>query len=139
MEPDLIDKILEYASANSSYAEARFVDITSNYLSYRNGEFEGLDFGRESGYAVRVVNNSISMAYSNSSRWDDVKRSVDMALERSRFRGKNSIYRGKEVKDSWKVQAKKKIEDFSIEDKTAILKENDSIMKDGGEIGRAHV
>ncbi len=132
MEPDLIDKILEYASANSSYAEARFMDITSNYLSYRNGEFEGLDFGRESGYAVRVVNNSISMAYSNSSRWDDVKRSVDMALERSRFRGKNSIYRGKEVKDSWKVQAKKKIEDFSIEDKSAILKENDSIMKDGG-------
>ncbi len=132
MEPDLLDKIVEYASSKSRYAEARFMDVTSNYLSYRNGEFEGLEFGKESGYAVRVVNNSISMAYSNSSRWDDLKSSIDRALDRSQFRGKNSIYEGKAVKDSWKVDEKKKIEDFSIEDKSSILKDNDSIMKDGG-------
>lgn len=107
------------------------MDITTNILSYRNGEFEGINFGRESGYAVRIVNNSISMAYSNSTNWEEVKKSVDRAIGKSKFPGKNSIFEGDSLKDSWKVETKKKIEDFSIEEKIEILKENDSIMDSG--------
>lgn len=132
MDADLISKIIDYASSRSRYAEARFMEISTNDLSYRNGEFEGLDFGTESGYAVRVVNNSISMAFSDSSNWEEVRRSIDRAVEKSQFDGKKSIYEGKPVKDSWKVEQRKKIEDFSVEEKTSILKANDSIMESAG-------
>ncbi len=132
MEGDLINKIVDYASSRSRYAEARYMETSVNSLSYRNGEFQGLNFGTECGYAVRVVNNSISIAYSDSSNWGEVKSAIDRALEKSQFPGKNSIYEGGAVKDSWKVEARKKVEDFSVEEKTAILRENDSLMESSG-------
>lgn len=132
MEAEFIDRIVDYASSKSKYAEARFIEIAINDLTYRNGEFEGLNFGVESGYAVRVLNNSISMAYTDSTNWEEIRESVDRAVKRSQFGGKNSIFEGDPVKDSWKVEAKKKIEDVSIDEKTSILKENDSSMKSAG-------
>lgn len=131
MEADLIEKITDYASSKSRYAEARFMEVTTNELSYRNGEFGGLKFGTESGYAIRVVNNSISMAYTDSNDWGTVKRSIDRAIEKSNFNGKNTLYEGKPVKDNWSVNTKKKLEDISLEEKVSILRENDSIMDSG--------
>lgn len=132
MPGELIDRIVEYAASKSGFAEARFMELSTNSLSYRNGEFEGISFGSESGYAVRVVNDSISMGYTDSEDWDQVKKSIDLALDASRNRGKNSIYRGDPVRDSWKVAAKRKIEDFPVEEKIAILKDNDSVMESSG-------
>lgn len=132
MEEDLINKIIDYASSKSRYAEARFMSLSTNGLSYRNGEFEGLNFGSESGYAIRVVNDSISIGYSDSDRWEDVRKVIDNALDRSRFKGKNDIYEGGTLKDSWKVEAKRKIQDFSVEEKVSVLKENDALMESEG-------
>ena len=132
MQGDLINRIVDYASKKSRYAEARFMESTVNSLSYRNGEFQGLNFATESGYAIRVVNNSISIAYSDSKNWDDLKKAIDCAVEKSNFKGKNAIYEGDPVRDSWKVEARKKIEDMSVEEKTAILRANDSVMEKAG-------
>lgn len=132
MDGDLIHKILDYASSRSRFAEARYMDLSVNQLAFRNGEFQGLNFGSENGYAVRVVNRSISMAYSDSNDWNHVKGTIDRAIEKSNFEGKNKIYEGKPIRDSWKVSAKKKIEDFSVEDRVAIVKENDAAMGAAG-------
>ncbi|MCW6168460.1 MAG: TldD/PmbA family protein [Thermoplasmatales archaeon] len=106
--------------------------ISSNSLSYRNGSFEGTDFTSEKGYAVRVLNNSIAIAYSDSEDWDTAKESIDRALRKSEANGKNNISLGNAMKDNWVVQEKKKIEDFSLEDKISILKDNDKEMESGG-------
>lgn len=132
MDGDLIHKILDYASKKSDYAEARFMEVNANRVGFRNGQFQGLSFGSEHGYAIRVVNRSISMAYSDSSDWNRIKETIDRAIEKSNFEGKNLIYRGKPLKDSWKVDAKKKLEDFSVEDRVAIVRENDSAMETAG-------
>lgn len=132
MDGDLIHKILDYASSKSKFAEARYMEVTANRVGYRNGQFQGLSFGTEHGYAVRVVNRSISMAYSDSSDWSRVRETIDRALEKSNFEGKNRIYEGKALKDSWKVPAKKKLEDFSVEDRVRIVKENDAAMEAAG-------
>ena len=139
MSGDLIHKILDYASARSKYAEARYMELSVNELSYRNGKFEGATFGSERGYAVRVLNNSISMAYSDSEEWPVIKASIDKAIDRSSFPGKGTIFAGKPIKDTWKVDAKKKIEDFSIEDKVSLLKDYDSVMDAEGASVRMNV
>ena len=56
MSGELLDKLLDYASRNSRYAEARFMSLDSRGVSYRNGIFEGTASVKEEGYAVRVVN-----------------------------------------------------------------------------------
>ncbi len=132
MEGDLIHKILDYASSRSKFAEARYMDLNVNQVGFRNGEFQGLNFDSERGYAVRVVNRSISMAYSDSNDWTRVKESIDRAIEKSNYDGKNRIYEGDAIKDSWKVRAKKKLEDYSIEDRVTIVRENDSAMGSSG-------
>ena len=132
MDGDLIHKILDYASSKSAYAEVRYMGLSVNQLGFRNGEFQGLSFSSEQGYAIRVLNRSISMGFSNSSDWNKVKGVVDRAIEKSNFEGKNQIYQGKAIKDSWKVNVRKKVEDFSIEDKVSIIKENDSVMESSG-------
>ena len=132
MDGDLIHKILDYASSRSKFAEARYMDLVVNQVGYRNGEFQGLNFGSERGYAVRVVNRSISMAYSDSNDWNRVKESIDRAIEKSNFEGKNRIYEGNPIRDSWKVKARKKLADYSIEDRVAIVRENDTAMESSG-------
>lgn len=125
---ELIDKIVDYASSGSRYAEARYMSLDTKSVSYKNGEFAGIEAAGESGYAIRVVNESISMAYTDSEDWTKVKESIDNAIAKSRFHGKNRISEGKSVKDSWKVEQKKKIEDMSVEDRIAVVKEFDGLL-----------
>lgn len=139
MDGDLIDRIVDYASSRSRYAEARFMETESNELSYRNGQFDGIDFGTEKGYAVRVVNNSISMGYSDSTRWEDIKNVIDSAIRRSKHPGKNLIFEGKPIRDHWAVEARKKIEDYPVEDKVSLLRDYDSVMERSGASVRMNV
>ena len=129
---ELIDRIIEYASSKAAYAEARYMDLNSSGVSYKNGEFTGMQSVRESGYAFRVVNNSISIGYTDSEDWKDVKEAIDRAVSRSMAEGKNRISRGTSIRDSWKVSQKKKIEDMSVEDRIEIVRSNDRILESLG-------
>ncbi|MHB8562128.1 MAG: PmbA/TldA family metallopeptidase, partial [Thermoplasmataceae archaeon] len=95
MSGEMIDRILEYAQSGSSFAEARFMKIRNNRVSYRNGEFDGMSSSSDMGYAVRVVNRSISMAYFNENSWEKAKEIIDIAVKRSMTPGKNRIFSGK--------------------------------------------
>ncbi len=132
MSGELLDRIIDYASQRCRYSEARFMNIASNSLSYRNGSFEGVDSSSEKGYAVRVLNNSIAMAFIDSENWDRVKGLVDRALKRSEVPGRNNISLGKTIKDSWEINQKKKIDDYSLDDKIAILRDSDKGMEKSG-------
>ena len=83
MSGELIDRIMDYAQSRSGFAEARFMDIRNNRVSYRNGEFDGISSSHELGYAVRVVNKSIAMTYFNDDLWDTAKESIDIAVRKS--------------------------------------------------------
>ncbi len=139
MGGELIDRALEYESRSSRYSEARYMEILTNDLSYRNSEFEGMDSGKESGYAVRVVNNSIAMAYCDREDWGRLKEAIDHAVKVSRKPGKSSIWEGKSIKDSWKVNQRKLIEDMSVEEKVTLARDFDSLMKAAGADVRMNV
>jgi len=132
MSGELLDRILDYVSQRCRYAEARYMKISTNSLSYRNGSFEGVDFSSEKGYAVRVLTNSMAMAFTDSEDWNNIRDLIDRALKRSEAPGKNSISVGKAIKDNWEVNQRKKIDDFSLEDKIEILKHSDSVMEKVG-------
>ncbi|WP_393971130.1 TldD/PmbA family protein [Oxyplasma meridianum] len=129
MPGELIDRIMDYAQSRSSFAEARFMDIRNNRVSYRNGEFDGISSSHELGYAVRVVNRSIGMAYFNDDSWDTAKENIDVAVRRSMVEGKNRIFTGKPIKDRWKSDQIKKIQDMPMEEKIAIVRDYDRIME----------
>lgn len=126
---EFIDKIIKYASSKARYVEARYMDIDSKEVAYKNGEFDGMESAKESGYAVRVLNDSISMSYNDSEDWEKIKESIDEAIKHSSFEGKKSISEGESIKDSWKVAEKKKIEDMSIEDRIDIARNYDKVLE----------
>lgn len=132
MSGELLEKILEYASQRSRYAEARFMSLESRGLSYRNGIFEGMGSSREEGYAVRVVNDSISMGYVDSENWERAREIIDEAVKHSGYPGKNLMDQGSAIRDEWKVEEKKKIEDMSIDDMIELVSDMDKLQESFG-------
>ncbi len=130
--PDMIDRILDYASSRSSYAEVRFIETESSGANIRNGEFTGATTAVDSGYMIRVLNKSIGIAYTNSDSFDDIKKSVDIALRSSAREGKHSLNTDSFGKGSWSARALKKPSDVSIEEKVSLLKDIDSLMESLG-------
>lgn len=130
MSGEMIDRVLEYAQSRSGFAEARFMKIRNNRVSYRNGEFDGMSSSSDMGYAVRVVNSSISMAYFNENSWEKAKEIIDIAVKRSMAPGKNRIFSGKPIRDRWKSDQKKRIQDVSLDEKVAIVRDYDKLMGD---------
>ncbi|MDS0256900.1 TldD/PmbA family protein [Thermoplasmatales archaeon AK] len=132
MPGENIEKILDYAGEHAEYADVRFMEIRSTNTSTRNGEFDSSTFGTESGYAVRVVNSSISFGYTDSEDWSEIKGVVDRAIQASRRPGKNKLYLGRAEKAEWKVDQRKPLLDMDIQDKISILMSADSAMEEAG-------
>ncbi len=139
MSGELIEDLLEIAEKKSKYAEVRYMDETASGALFRNGSFEGASTQKSSGYAVRVLNNSIAMAYSNSEKLDEAKKAVEVAIRQSEHPGKSKIVTSSDGKKEWIVSGKKKVEDFSLEDKISLLKGYDSLMEDLGSKVRRNV
>lgn len=130
MSGELLDRILDYAGSKSAFADARFMEIEGRGAVIRNGEFDESLYSNDSGYAIRVVNDSIAMAYVDSEDWDKVRAVVDDAVLRSRRPGKNRIYRGRSEKASWSEIGSDHVRDHSLGDMIAILKEADSVAEE---------
>ncbi len=128
----MLEKLLDYASSKSKYAEARYMSLEASGLSYRNGIFEGSGSMSEDGYAVRVMNESFSMAYIDREDFDRARELIDEAVRHSHRPGKNGIFEGKAIRDSWKAEQKKKIEDMSIDDRIEIAKGMDRLQESLG-------
>ena len=128
MPGELVEKIVDYASGVSRFCDARFMAINSKGVAYRNGEFEGMESSSTSGYAIRLVNNSMAFVYTDSEDWQTVREKIDLLLPATKRIGKNRISETKPVKDSWKVEQKRKIEDMSIEERIEIARDSDRLL-----------
>lgn len=132
MAGELIEQIVDYTSGLSRFSDARFMSIHSKGVAFRNGEFEGMESSSTSGYAIRIVNNSMAFVYTDSEDWGTVKEKIDLLLPMTKRVGKNRISETSPMKESWKVEQKKKIEDMSIEERIEIAKRYDSLLDDLG-------
>ena len=129
---ELLDKALDYAGKNAKWAEARYIEVESTGLSYRNGQFDGIDSGKESGIAVRVLNESYSSAYFDTTDWEKARDFIDDAIARSKFPGKKFMGTIREDKASWKITQRRPVKDFPLEEKLEIVRDSDRIMESEG-------
>ncbi|AAT43445.1 TldD/PmbA family protein [Picrophilus oshimae] len=120
----MIDKILDYASKRSRYADVRYISMNDDYFNVRNGEFQGIERSSSSGYAVRVINNSIAMAYIT----DFDRDKIDVAIKKSMMPGKNIIDESGGIKSSWNCLGKRKIDDVDLSEKISFLMDLDRLM-----------
>lgn len=127
---DIIDEIVDYASKKSKYAEARYIESEVNQFSMRDGSFQGGSSSRDMGYMIRVLNNSISIAYSDSQDFNEVKEVIDAAVESSMRPGKDKLNTESFGTAKWSVDARKKPADMSPEEKISVLKQMDSVMEE---------
>ncbi|MEM3676262.1 MAG: TldD/PmbA family protein, partial [Thermoplasmataceae archaeon] len=81
---------------------------------------------------IRLLNESISMAFVDSEEWPKIKSAIDRAAAESHRSGKNQLFVGKPYNAAWKVEEKKPILDTDIEDKISILKDSDKAMESAG-------
>lgn len=132
MSGEHLDEILQYAGKKSSFCDVRYMDVISTGAAYRNGSFEGAQSSVSKGYAIRLVNKSISMAYVNSEDMGKIRNSIDRAAKSSMFPGKSIIDESSEGTRKWSACGTKKVENVSLEDKISILKDSDSIMQSLG-------
>ena len=89
MAGELLYDILEKCGKKSRYAEVRYMEMESSGASFRNGSFEGARSLSSGGYAIRVLNNSLSMAYVNSEDSAESFSSTLSVFSVSRSRQKN--------------------------------------------------
>ncbi len=129
---DLVERALDYAGKKSRWAEVRYISIDESALSYRNGEFDGIEQGRESGIAVRTLNNSISSAYFDTTDWEKARTVIDDAISRSMFPGKSDMGKSREDRADWRIAEKKPVVDFPVEEKLSYLKDYDKLMESQG-------
>ena len=139
MAGEAINDILEKCGKKSKYAEVRYMEMESSGASFRNGSFEGARSLSSGGYAIRVLNNSLSMAYVNSEDPARIDKAIDTAVTKSRMPGKSKIFTKSNGKKTWLVSGTRKVEDASLDDRVSILKNIDSIMEEQGAKVRMNV
>ncbi len=125
----IIDEILNYLSNRSDYCDVRYMETENNSMAYKNGEFMGIDFSKDQGYAIRCVNNSIAMGFVSTENFDNAKGVIDNILKKSLLKGKNRINKNGNIKYSWSKTGIKKVENVSDNDKISFLSDNDKLME----------
>lgn len=129
---DYTGDILEYLSGRAEFADVRHMYSTGKSYSYRNGQFDGQDISNSSGYAVRCVNNSISMAFFNDKDLSSIRLKLSRLVEKSMKTGKHKIDMSGGIKKSWKELGRKKVADMPDSRKIEFIKDMDSIMGENG-------
>lgn len=127
---EMIEDIVEYASKKSKYAEARYMESDVSSFSMRDGTFQGGSFLKDMGYMIRVLNNSISIAYSDSQDFDQIKHVIDEAVSSSMKQGKDRLNTESFGRAKWSSDVRKKPSELSPEEKISILKDMDGVMKE---------
>lgn len=121
----------------AQYAEARLQRDWESAAILRNGSPEPAIIGDALGIGVRVlVDGALAFAATNILTEDSIKNLVDGAVKRAkssvRFtRQKTGFSAEKAQQARWSAPEQKKIENVGIEELTRVLKELDSLIKDG--------
>ena len=126
---DLTDKVLKIASKDADYAEVRAEHISSSNLVMKNGSVESAEFSIGSGLAIRVVvDGSLGVAFVNSNDMKEIEEAVSNAIGLAGkashgMKTKANFAPEKPNRAKYEVRQKKKVEDMSLDEKIALLKE----------------
>jgi TldD protein len=136
---ELSKKVLDYAvAAGASYVETRFHNDFERGVALKNGEVEAVEANYEMGLGLRVlVNGGLGFASTNILKPENVTRIVDKAVKMAR--ASSSLKSGRTVFSEeeaysldWRVSEKKRLEDWSFNDKIAFLKSLDETIMNLG-------
>lgn len=127
---EFIEKALDYASSRSIYSEVRHFSSERNSVLMKNGTVSATGYSNDSGIAIRVINKSIAFSAVNVPDWNLIKKEIDNAIQKSTKTGRSFFSSESTVKDSWKVQQRKKIVDVPFEERVEMLRGIDGILGD---------
>lgn len=132
---ELSKKVLDYAvSAGASYAEVRFHNDSHKRVVFKNGGIEAVGTSYEAGFGIRVlVNGALGFASTNILKPEAATRVVDKAVKMARasssFKSSRIVFSQEEVYTiDWRVSEKKKLENWSLNDRIGFLKHLDEII-----------
>ena len=125
---EFVERALDYASKKATYAEARYGSSQRNVVLMKNGTISATGYAVDSGLAIRLLNKSIAFSSVNVPDWGVIREEIDKAAKASEMIGRNKFSSEVPVKDSWKVDQKKKIEDFSFEERVQKMRELDDLL-----------
>lgn len=125
---EFVERALDYASKKATYAEARYCSSQRNVVLTKNGTISATGYAVDSGLAIRLLNKSIAFSSVNVPDWGVIREEIDKAAKASEMIGRNKFSSEVPVKDSWRVDQKKKIEDFSFEERVQKMRELDDLL-----------
>ncbi len=113
------------------YYEIRVTRVTASHLTMQNGQLEELGMNTEVGIGVRAFNGTWGFSSANDmSRAEDA---IEAAMKIAKLsKGDSRIYLGDPVRDRAEIRPKKSFLDVDIEDKLALVKETDSLLRGEG-------
>ena len=133
LDKDLVDYTLEYAKNKKiEYAEARAQSQNREGIMLKNSILEAYSTVVNNGLCVRILTEN-GLGFASTNKWtrEEANEIVNTAFKmanNAKRKTKIKFAEEKTVKNSWKVQQKKKIENISPEAKIDKLMEIDKTL-----------
>ncbi|ASJ05316.1 TldD/PmbA family protein [Thermococcus barossii] len=125
----LIRKAQELAGRYGiSYYEIRIIRVTASHLTMQNGQLEELAMNTEIGIGVRAFNGA--WGFSSANDMNRAEKAVETAMKIAKLsKGDSRIYLGDPIVDRAEMRPKRSFLDVDIEDKLALVKEIDLLLR----------
>ncbi|WP_258083653.1 TldD/PmbA family protein [Thermococcus thermotolerans] len=113
------------------YYEIRVTRVTASHLTMQNGQLEELGVNTEVGIGVRAFNGA--WGFSSANDMSRARDAIETAMKIAKLsKGDSRIYLGDPVRDRAEIRPKRSFLDVDIEDKLALVKEIDSLLRGDG-------
>ncbi|QDA32117.1 TldD/PmbA family protein [Thermococcus indicus] len=126
---ELVRKAEELAGRYGiSYYEIRITRVTAAHLGMQNGQLEELSLNTEMGIGVRAFNGA--WGFSSANDMTRAEEAIKTAMKIAKLsRGDSRIHLGDPVRDRAEIKVRKPFTDIDVEDKLALVKEIDSLLR----------
>ncbi|NJE85258.1 TldD/PmbA family protein [Thermococcus sp. CX2] len=111
-----------------SYYEIRITKVSASHLTMQNGQLEELSVNTEIGIGVRAFNGA--WGFSSANDMERAEKAIETAMKIAKLsKGDSRIYLDDPTKDRAELPMKRSFLDMDIEDKLALVKEVDSLLR----------
>ncbi|NJE05372.1 TldD/PmbA family protein [Thermococcus sp. M36] len=113
------------------YYELRITRVTASHLAMENGQLQDLSLNTEIGIGVRAFNGA--WGFSSANDMSRAEKAIETAMKIAKLsRGSSRIHLGDPVVDRAEIRPKKSALDVDVEDKLALVKEVDALLRGRG-------
>ena len=111
-----------------SYYEIRVTRVTASHLTMANGQLDELSLNTEIGIGVRAFNGA--WGFSSANDMSRAEEAIETAMKIARLsKGSSKIHTGDPITDRAEIKAKRPFTEIDVEEKLALVKETDSLLK----------